>query len=412
MQNRRSPGRGNRSAFGGQGRSNGGFRQNGRRKNFSKGGGRKKAYIDPQKFIKAAKPVEHVEYVPENSFADFDIHDRIKGNLDYHGFETPTRIQDKAIPTALTGSDILGLANTGTGKTVAFLLPLLHKLAQDVDSKAIIIAPTRELAQQIQEEARRVGKGLRIFDVLLIGGVRIGPQLGALSRKHQLIIGTPGRIKDHLERGTLDLSNVDTIVLDEVDRMLDMGFVNDIRSILSTVPRERQSLFFSATMDRKIEGLVQQFSNDPVKIVATTSDTSDNVEQAVEYFSDKSTKVDILHDLLNKDDVEKVLIFCDTKRYSDSLSRELNDRGFKSDSIHGDKSQGQRQRALDKLKRDHINILVATDVAARGIDVNGITHVINYDTPQSYEDYTHRIGRTGRGSSTGNAITFVEKKHY
>ena len=191
--------------------------------------------------------------------------------------------------------------------------------------------------------------------------------------------------------------------------MLDMGFVNDIRSILSSAPDDKQSLFFSATMDKKIEGLIHQFGNDPIKIVATTADTSDNVEQTVAYYNDKAQKIDMLHDLLVEEGVQKVLIFCDTKRYTDRLSRELRERGFKSDSIHGDKSQGQRRRALEHLKQDRLNILVATDVAARGIDVDGVSHVINFDTPQSYEDYTHRIGRTGRGNNQGYSVTFVEQ---
>ncbi len=407
MSNRYNSGRPGKRAFGGSNRGGGGFKRNGRSVKFKKGP--KKQYINPERFIKKAKPLKHTVYEPQNSFDDFELHNKLKDNLRSAQITTPTKIQDQSIPHSVTGRDVLGLANTGTGKTIAFLAPLISRIIHGDCKKALIIAPTRELAQQIQAESRRISRGLRIFDVLLIGGMSIGPQLRDLSRQHQIVIGTPGRIKDHLERGTLDLTDLDVVVLDEVDRMLDMGFVNDIRSILSSAPSEKQSLFFSATMDNKIEGLINQFGNEPIKIVATTADTSDNVEQSVTYYNDKAHKIDLLHDLLVEEGVDKVLIFCETKRYTDRLSRELADRGFKAGSIHGDKSQGQRKRALEQLKQNRLNILVATDVAARGIDVDGISHVVNYDTPQSYEDYTHRIGRTGRGNNQGYSVTFVEQ---
>ncbi|MEM6997380.1 MAG: DEAD/DEAH box helicase [Patescibacteria group bacterium] len=407
MRNRQAPRRGNRSAFGAKKQSSG-FRRNGRVQSFNKKGP-KKAYIDPKRFVKKAKPLQQTTYVSDNSYENLKVHQGLKNNLLQNGIKKPTKIQDQAIPHAMSGKDLVGLANTGTGKTMAFLIPTINKLLTNRAKKAIVIAPTRELAQQIQEEARRISKGLGIYDALLIGGVNIKPQLRDLSRNHHLVIGTPGRIMDHLERGSLQLHDSDIAVLDEVDRMLDMGFVNDIRSILSSTPDDRQSLFFSATMQPQIESLIGQFSSDPIKIQATTGNTSDNVEQDVQYYGHKDEKIDLLHDLLIGEGVGKTLIFCDTKRFSDRLSRDLRERGFKSDAIHGDKSQNQRKRALDKLKKDEISILVATDVAARGIDVDGITHVINYDTPGSYEDYTHRIGRTGRSNTTGFAITFVEK---
>jgi superfamily II DNA/RNA helicase len=243
--------------------------------------------------------------------------------------------------------------------------------------------------------------------VLLIGGTPMNRQLRDLQRRPEIIIGTPGRVKDHMERGTLKLHDVKTAVLDEVDRMLDMGFINDIREILSNLPKERQSLFFSATLSPTIEQLISTFTASPTTIMARTSETSDNVEQSIMHYFEKTDKIDKLHDLLNKEEVERTLIFCETKRGSEALSKELVIRGFTSDAMHGNKSQSQRQRALKKFKDGHVRILVATDVAARGIDVDGITHVVNYDLPQTYDDYTHRIGRTGRAGTTGNAITFI-----
>jgi len=369
--------------------------------------GRHGQYIDPKRFIKAAKPVEEIAYEPLHTFNDFDINDHLKRNLIAKGYTIPTQIQDKAIPEALMGHDIIGIANTGTGKTASFLLPLLNNLMANPQQRALIVAPTRELAGQIVEECRAFSRGSKLHDVLLIGGVNIGPQLRDLKRGPKVIIGTPGRIKDHIERKTLRLDNVSTIVLDEVDRMLDMGFINDIRSILAKLPTVRQSFFFSATMSQTIENLINTFTDKPVKIMARTAETSDNVEQSITHYFENKDRLDKLHDLLITDPVERVLIFCETKRGTDKLSKELNTRGFRSDSMHGNKSQSQRQRALRKFKSGDIDILVATDVAARGIDVDNITHVINYDIPQTYDDYTHRIGRTGRAGTKGYAVTFI-----
>ena len=369
--------------------------------------GRHGQYIDPKRFIKAAKPVEEIKYTPIHTFDDFEINDELKRNLVAKDYKSPTQIQDKAIPEALKGNDIIGIANTGTGKTAAFLLPLLQKLMANPHQKALIVSPTRELAGQIVEECRAFSKGSRIFDVLLIGGVNIGQQLRDLKRNPRIFIGTPGRIKDHIERKTLRLDRVMNIVLDEVDRMLDMGFINDIRSILGTLPAKRQSFFFSATMSPTIEKLINTFTDDPVKIMARTAETSDNVEQSIVHYFENKDRIDKLHDLLITDEVERVLIFCETKHGTDKLSKELNARGFRSDSMHGKKSQNQRQRALKKFKSGEVDILVATDVAARGIDVDGITHVINHDVPQTYDVYTHRIGRTGRAGTKGYAVTFI-----
>jgi ATP-dependent RNA helicase RhlE len=390
---------GKKSYQGGGGNRNGG----GRRKTGSGHG----QYIDPKKFVKAAKPVEQDAYEATHKFEDFALNELVMKNVLAKGFKAPSQVQDQAIIPGLEGKDVIGIANTGTGKTAAFMLPLLTKLLAEKRNRALIIAPTRELAIQIQEEGRAYAKGGRLFDVLLIGGAPIGRQLRDLQRRPEIIIGTPGRIKDHLERGSLKVDQVSTIVLDEVDRMLDMGFIDDIRNILSGLPQERQSLFFSATMEPRIENLIKTFTKDPITVMARTSDTSDNVEQTIQHYFEKTDKIQKLHDLLISEGTEKTLIFCETKHGSDKLQKELQIRGFKVEAIHGNKSQGQRQRALQNFKQNKVDILVATDVAARGLDIDNVSHVINYDVPHTWEDYTHRIGRTGRGGKTGTSVTFV-----
>jgi ATP-dependent RNA helicase RhlE len=368
--------------------------------------GPKKDYIDPSKFIKVAKPTEAETYTARHSFEDFDVNILIKANLQAKGFITPSPIQDKTIPHALAGRDIIGIADTGTGKTAAFAIPLLQATMMS-DARALIIAPTRELAQQIDAEFRSIAKGSNLKGAVLIGGAGMGPQLRDLRAGPQIVVGTPGRIKDHLERGSLRLGNFKYVVLDEVDRMLDMGFVNDVRSILGQLHPERQSYFFSATLDAKVNALIETFSNDPITISIKTGDTGENIHQDIVRVSHDSEKINKLHDLLINGQIQKAIIFDDTQRSVERLSNELIGRGFSADAIHGGKSQGQRQRSLKKFKQNEVNILVATDVAARGIDVADITHVINYSTPNSYADYVHRIGRAGRAGKIGYALTFV-----
>ncbi len=368
---------------------------------------RRPSTIDPSRFVKAAKPVTEEVFEPHHSFDDFNMEPVLKQNLKARGFVQPSRIQDSAIPLALTGRDVVGIANTGTGKTAAFLLPLCNRIIRGEVQQAIIMAPTRELALQIQEELRMFAAGARIRDVLLIGGAPIHRQINDLRRKPAVVIGTPGRIKDHLERQTLDLARVGIVVLDEVDRMLDMGFVHDIRHILNHVSKKRQSLFFSATMEASVRTLIDTFTTDAQTVMARTSETSDNVDQSVIY-CERSEKIEKLHDVLISEAVEKTLVFTETKHGADRLARSLSERGFKVDAIHGNKTQSKRQRTLGKFKNNEINVLVATDVAARGIDVKDISHIVNYEIPQTYDDYTHRIGRVGRAGRIGYAITLVE----
>lgn len=362
-------------------------------------------YIDPAKFVQVARASVIEEYVPKNTFADFDVIEILKSNLISKGYLIPSPIQDQTIPALLQGKDVIGIANTGTGKTAAFALPILDKLIKDKASKALIIAPTRELAEQILDECKSIARGSGLFGALLIGGSSMTAQLRDLKDRPRIVIGTPGRIKDHLERGTLRLDEFNTVVLDEVDRMLDMGFVNDVREILSKLAQARQSLFFSATLDNRVQTLIETFANDPVLISHKTGDTSDSVHQDVVRFNGLHDKMDKLHDVLLKG--EKIIVFDETQRKVEKLSNDLIARGFSADAIHGGKSQGQRKRALTRFKRSEVNILVATDVAARGIDVADITHVVNFSTPQTYDDYVHRIGRAGRAGKTGYALTFV-----
>lgn len=371
-------------------------------------GKRRGEYINPARFVATAKPPKIDEQTSQHRFEDFDINQQLKANLADKGFVTPSPIQDQAIPLALQGHDVIGLANTGTGKTAAFAVPVLQALMTRQQAKALIVAPTRELAQQIEQECRSIGKNGNFSGAVLIGGTGMGAQLRDLRRRPRLVIGTPGRIKDHIGQGTLKLATFDMIVLDEVDRMLDMGFVNDVTSILKQLAPKRQSFFFSATMDARVEGLIRTFANDPRTISVKSGDSSDHVNQGVIRYGGTHDKMDKLHDILIKEEVAKVIVFDETQRSVEKLSRELVSRGFSADSIHGGKSQGQRKRALQGFKASQTTILVATDVAARGIDVADITHVINYSQPNSYQDYVHRIGRAGRAGRVGHALTFVQ----
>ncbi|MBP6929590.1 MAG: DEAD/DEAH box helicase [Candidatus Moranbacteria bacterium] len=364
--------------------------------------------LDFTQFVKKAILTTEVEvYNPKHRFADFEIHSKLKANVAAKGYVHPTPIQDGVIPHILEGRDVIGIANTGTGKTAAFLLPLIHKTFKHKTEKVLIIVPTRELALQIEDELRVFSRGSGLNSALCIGGAHIAEQLRSLARNPSFVIGTPGRLKDLIERKKLDLSGFGNIVLDEVDRMLDMGFINDIKYLVALMQSPRQSLFFSATMPREIAELAKKFLNDPVTIAIKSRATSENVDQDIVHVAPREDKLEVLHNLLLKPEFQKVLIFGRTKHGVDKLAHRLEDRGFKADSIHGDKSQSQRQRALRRFSQDEISILVATDVAARGLDIPDVTHVINYELPENYEDYIHRIGRTGRGNKKGNALTFI-----
>ena len=365
-------------------------------------------YIDPARFVKVAQPDSIDEYVPKHKFADFSVDKRLQDIIAGKGYVTPTPIQDQTIELGLEGKDVIGIANTGTGKTAAFLVPILNRLATDRNAKALIVAPTRELAQQIEAERRSMSKGLGAYGALLIGGSSYGPQLSDLRKNPNIVVGTPGRIKDHIEQRSLDLARFNLVVLDEVDRMLDMGFVTDVRLLLGKLSANRQSFYFSATMDTRVSGLIAGFSPDAVSVSVRQGDTSGNVHQDVMPYNGKTNKLEVLHTLLIEPIVTKTIIFESTQRGVERLERDLRDRGFDVMAMHGGKTQGQRKRALDAFKDGKVKIMIATDVAARGIDVADISHVVNYGMPQTYEDYTHRIGRAGRAGKIGYALTFVE----
>jgi len=386
-----------------------GHKSFGPRKN-NYGNTKKGDFIDPMRFVRKATEEKVTKVVIKNTFADFDFCQELKANLDKRNYQTPMPIQDQAIEHILAGRDLVGLANTGTGKTAAFLLPLINKVQKDRSQKVLIIAPTRELALQIETELHQFSWGMQIFFATVVGGMPFGRQIGALKRNPNFIIGTPGRLKDMCGRKLINLSTFNNIVLDEVDRMLDMGFVDEIRQFLSQLPKERQSLFFSATIPPKIRDLVASFARDPITISVSNGQTADSVEQDVVKVQHRGAKFDTLSKLLNDPELAKVLIFSETKRDVEKLAIDLNRGGFRAESIHGDKRQGQRTRALASFKNNQVDILVATDVAARGLDIKDVTHVINYTIPKTYDEYIHRIGRTGRGDKLGKALTFVEAR--
>ena len=364
--------------------------------------------IDPARFINKATETQKSEtFVPENRFQDFKIDPRLIKAVALKGYQSPTPIQDKIIPYIVNGSDVVGIADTGTGKTVAFLLPLINKILKNQREKVLIIAPTRELANQINLEFKELVKQMRIFSVCCVGGASINIQISQLYRDYNLIVGTPGRIKDLIERKKINLSFFNSVVLDEVDRMLDMGFINDTRFIMRKLSLNHQTLFFSATVSHSIEKTINEFTNNPIRISVKTRDTSENVDQDVIRVNQGQAKIDILNRLLKQKEFNKVLVFGRTKHGVEKLSKMLQGYGFKVESIHGNKNNSQRERALDLFKKNQIHVLVATDVAARGIDIADISHVINYDQPENYEDYIHRIGRTGRWNRKGKALTFV-----
>lgn len=377
--------------------------------NRKSGKKRRGDFIDVSRFVKKSSDAIKINpIVITHSFADFNFCQKINDNLKRLKFITPTPIQDRAISHILDNQDLIGLANTGTGKTGAFLLPLINKVFNDRSQKVLIIAPTRELAMQIDNDFRQFALGTGIFSTVVIGGAPINRQLNGLSRHPNFVIGTPGRLKDVLDRRALNLQFFNNIVLDEVDRMLDMGFIKPITEILSKVNVNRQVLFFSATLPESIKRLVNQFLRQPITIDIQSGQTADNVDQDIIQYGKDSFKFEILKGVLAKPEMKKVLIFSETKREVERLTTELNKNRFWATSIHGNKRQNQREKALTLFKENKVTILVATDVAARGLDIKDITHVINYTIPQTYNDYIHRIGRTGRGDKKGQSLTFVQ----
>lgn len=376
-------------------------------RNNQNGSSRKRAHIHSSKYInKDTTPVEN-DIIVKNSFNDFQIDPRIKQNIYMHGYRIPTPIQDQAIGQILAGRDLIGIANTGTGKTAAFLIPLINKIIQNRGDRVLIVVPTRELAVQINDELKFFSKSLNISSALVIGGINIHRQVSELSRNPHIIISTPGRLKDLINRRLVNLNIFNNIVLDEVDRMVDIGFINDIKFIISKLPKVRQSLFFSATIPAEVNNIIGSFLNNPVTISVKVKETASGIDQDVIHIRDKKEKLEKLQSMLRQEEFKKVLIFGRTKWGVERLSKDLEQNGFSVASIHGNKSQNQRLRVLSQFRQNQLQVLVATDVVARGMDIDDVSHVINFDEPSTYTDYIHRIGRTGRADKRGKALTFV-----
>ncbi|MDX2158822.1 MAG: DEAD/DEAH box helicase [Hyphomicrobiaceae bacterium] len=348
------------------------------------------------------------------SFSDLGLAAPILSALEAEGYTTPTPIQAQAIPTVLRGADLLGIAQTGTGKTAAFALPILHRLAADPQSPAprtcrvLVLAPTRELASQIGESFRTYGRNLRLTVSVVFGGVGHRPQISAMARGVDILVATPGRLLDHMAEGAIGLGKTGILVLDEADQMLDLGFLPPIRRIVRTLPRERQNLFFSATMPPDIAKLADDLLRDPVKVaVARVGTAAEKVEQRVIHVEQRR-KSALLAELLADPAMARTLVFTRTKRSADRVSQHLETCGIATAAIHGNKSQSQRERALEAFRSGQIRALVATDIAARGIDIDEVTHVVNFDLPDVPDAYVHRIGRTARAGAAGQAIAFCD----
>ncbi|HEU4677650.1 MAG TPA: DEAD/DEAH box helicase [Candidatus Paceibacterota bacterium] len=422
MHNAHRQGRSSSSRFarqGGRGRNTfhaSGRRSGGRQTNHRGGGGRGhgggrrrvQPTFDVSKFINTNPVVREPEtFSPKHSFADFGLDRRITAAIAKAGLTHPTPIQDEIIPHIMAGKDVIGLANTGTGKTAAFLIPLIEAVLKDGRREVLVLTPTRELAIQIEAEFKRLAEGTPLRSTICVGGTNIRPQISGLKRKNHFVIGTPGRIIDLIERRAFRPEGMSTVVLDEADRMLDMGFIGDMRMIVGRIPASRETLFFSATMSDDIKKLVHEFLKDPVTVSVRKQDITSSVRQDVVRYQHAS-KFETLTKLLADPSMKRVLVFGAMKHSVEKLSKELARAGIAAASIHGNKTHGQRQRALQSFKSGQSRVLVATDVAARGIHVDRVSHVINYDLPATYEDYVHRIGRTGRGKEEGMALTFVE----
>jgi superfamily II DNA/RNA helicase len=347
------------------------------------------------------------------SFENLGLNPSILKALTEAGYTQPTPIQQQAIPVALEGRDLMASAQTGTGKTAAFILPSLHRLATPSTSpgrgpRVLVLTPTRELAAQVNDAARKYGKFMRARTVSVVGGMPYPVQNKLLSQPVDILVATPGRLIDHMQRGRIDFSRLEVLVLDEADRMLDMGFIDDVERIAAATPATRQTLLFSATLDGSIAGLAQKLLKNPLRIEVSTAQTRhEQIEQKLHFVDNLSHKHRLLQHILTDVDLRQAIVFTATKRDADALAEDLYAQGHKAAALHGDMNQSARNRTITKLRHGDLRVLVATDVAARGIDVNGITHVINFDLPRVAEDYVHRIGRTGRAGNTGIAVSFA-----
>ena len=358
--------------------------------------------------------IREARKVVSMQFDEFGIDPRCLRVLKAQGITEPTPVQAQAIPLAIEGRDVVAVAQTGTGKTLAFALPAMTRLAAEPSTRngMLVLTPTRELAIQVHSVIEAFGKALGLRTVCVYGGVGFEPQTQALRRGSAVVVATPGRLLDHMGRGNARFDNLSILVLDEADRMLDMGFLPDVKRIVGKLPKDRQTLMFSATFAKEISRLAEEMQRDPVQVESgSIAMPVDSVRQGV-YTVDQSAKINLLSKILREPHVSSALVFLRTKHRTDRVAKALHKAGFKAQAIHGDRSQRQRQQALDGFRAGRYTVLVATDVAARGLDIEGISHVINFDIPNTSEEYIHRIGRTARASAEGDAITFVCPDEY
>jgi len=344
----------------------------------------------------------------EMKFADLNLSPQLMKDLEYNGFKTPMPVQEMAIPMLMEGRDLMTQAKTGTGKTLAFGIPIIERTdVNSHDVQSLILAPTRELAEQVAGEMRKIGYNKKVKTAAVYGGKSITDQARMLQSGAQVVVGTPGRIIDMIDRRLLKLQHVRILVLDEADRMLDMGFIDDIRKIISHVPRERQTMLFSATIPQRIQDLARTIMKDPEMISVSPEElTVAEIEQYY-YEIDSNRKFDAFMEVIMKETPSSAIVFCNTKRWAETLGRLMRKKGLRTEALHGDLTQGQRDHVMEGFRNRRFEFLVATDVAARGLDIDDVSHIFNYDIPREKENYIHRIGRTGRAGKKGKAITFI-----
>lgn len=365
--------------------------------------------INPNQLIKRAVQDDEAGFTPSRPFKLMPLHPAVLRMLDQKGYIYPTEIQEKTIEHVINGHDVLGIAKTGTGKTAAFLVPVIHRLlAEDRLFQTLIVVPTRELAMQVEQEFNSIAKGMGYSAACFVGGKSISDDLKKARRLNHVVVGTPGRLIDLMNRGALRLRWFSLLVLDEFDRMLDMGFIVDVNRIVRAMENREQTLLFSATLDPTQHKMINELLHHPVEVNVNVTDISgDHIDQDIIRVGSTENKFEILLAMLRQKEFSKVLLFADTKRMVERMGTQLQRSGIRAEMIHGDKSQYMREKALSRFRDGHIQVLVATDVAARGLDISDVTHVINYQIPKDYESYVHRIGRTGRAGKAGKALTFV-----
>lgn len=365
--------------------------------------------INPSLLVKKATNIERAPYVSSRNFHQIELHSKLKENILRKGYHRPTEIQDRCIDQLILGKNLIGIASTGTGKTGAFLIPIIQQMIENNNLISLVVVPTRELAEQVLEEFKSLTKGTRLQYACFIGGTNVNKDIIKANKRTNLIVGTPGRLNDLIARKALRIDKTEILVLDEFDRMLDMGFINDIKKIVTKMQKRKQTMLFSATVDPSQKKTISQIIQNSISVnVSSGTKSSNNVDQDIIRIGENENKFDVLLNLVKDTSFDKVILFAETKRAVDKLCKRLVKSGINSDMIHGNKSQNYRSKAIHSFKVGKIKILVATDVAARGIDVSNVSHVINYQIPSTLDSYIHRIGRTGRAGKIGQAYTFID----